>query len=95
VGDKNARFLIIHNLSIGGFKGFGAGDGENDAERKGNWGSHGNEEESLKMCYFFPAWAPPYIDKGDIAIVQFVITTVDFSLDPLLLRSWQYTLRLL
>jgi hypothetical protein len=94
VGNKNARFLIIHNLSVGGFKGFGAGDRENDAERDGNWGSHRTEEESLKMSYFFRRRLHLILAE-ETTIVQFVITTVDFSLDPLLLGSRQYTLRLL
>jgi hypothetical protein len=66
---------------------------ESYAEKEGNWGSHGKEEESDTL--FFLAWTPPYIGRGDIAIVQFVITTVDFFLDPLILQSRQYTLCLL
>jgi hypothetical protein len=64
---------------------------ESDAEKEGNWGSHVKEEESDTL--FFSAVSST--GQGDITIVQFVITTVNFFLDPLILQSRQYTLCLL
>jgi hypothetical protein len=39
MGNNNAQFLVLHNFSVGGFRGFGTDDGESDAEQERNWGS--------------------------------------------------------
>jgi hypothetical protein len=45
MGNNNAQFLVLHNFSIGGFRGFGTNDGESDAEQERNWRSRGKEED--------------------------------------------------
>jgi hypothetical protein len=47
VGNKNARFLIIHNLSAGGFRGFGTGDGE-----RGIGDLAGRKKKALDVLFF-------------------------------------------